>query len=176
MAMSTVPPDDDDAFRWEGDEDERATRTRRRRAKAGSEQATAVSPDAAAVDETVGDELVETVDDDLVDDDLDDDRPVISSLGIVVLGIFGGIALLETIGWVRGDLRLPFTTDVATGIAITTVLPFIIEILGRIAAVVAAPLWFAIVLWRIPAGPRRVLWLLIGAFLLVPWPVVVSAS
>ena len=129
----------DDAFRWEGDEEERATRPRRRRAaEAVSAQTASVATTGTATD--ADSESASDI----------QDAPAAGSVGIVLLGIFGGIALLETIGWIRADLRLPLTTDVSVAQTATTTLASLVEILGRIAAVVAAPLWFALVLWRIP--------------------------
>jgi hypothetical protein len=39
-----------------------------------------------------------------------------------------------------------------------------------VAAVLAAPLWFAVVAWRVRVPTQRLAWLVVGALVLLPWP------
>jgi hypothetical protein len=47
---------------------------------------------------------------------------------------------------------------------------FGVNVLGRVAAVLAAPLWFALAVWRVRVPTHRIAWLVVGALVLLPWP------
>jgi hypothetical protein len=95
--------------------------------------------------------------------DADELRPATSGVVLVSLGILGGIYLLYTIGWIISWQRLAYTD------------PDLLELgafrVQQVLAIVAAPLWFGATIFftrdRRPAF--RLLWLVIGALLLVPW-------
>jgi hypothetical protein len=90
---------------------------------------------------------------------------------LVVLGVLGGIALLETLGWIRSVTGVVLASTISPGNGTPVELvAFGVNVLGRIAAVLAAPLWFAVVVWRVRAPLQRIAWLLVGALVLVPWP------
>lgn len=101
----------------------------------------------------------------------DEDEPVAAPLGnvaLVTLGVLGGVYLLYAIGWFVSGSRFQLY-------AMATLEP-----VGYLAAwalaVAAAPLWFATVLGF---GARRPLWvrillLLAGVVVLVPWPFLMS--
>ena len=95
--------------------------------------------------------------------DVDELNPGMSAPVLVSLGILGGIYLLYTIGWVvsLGRFLYRFTTELEL-IAFHT---------EQVLAIAAAPLWFTVTLLltrdRMPAV--RLIWLLVGALVLVPW-------
>ncbi|QAY73703.1 DNA polymerase III subunit gamma/tau [Agromyces protaetiae] len=85
------------------------------------------------------------------------------SVELVVLGVLGGAYLLYTVGWLIAALGAApvFADPVAT----------FMYGLGRWFTVLAAPLWFGVVLWLTRERPRlRLIWLVAGAVLLVPVP------
>jgi hypothetical protein len=90
-------------------------------------------------------------------------QPSMSAVMLVSLGLLGGIYLLYTIGWFISWQRLiyvdPNTLELAA---------FRIQ---QVLAVLAPPLWFvlALVFTRERKPAVRLLWLVIGALLLVPW-------
>lgn len=89
---------------------------------------------------------------------------------LVSLGILGGVYALFTIGWVIGGLRLEGTAQ------------FLVSPVGyRFAfwlAVIAPALWFATVylLTRLSKPWLRLVWLIGGLALLVPWPFVMIGA
>jgi len=87
---------------------------------------------------------------------------------LLLLGIVGGVYLLYTIGWIVGGLNLQ-------GGALFLI-PGVMYQVALWAAVLAPALWFAAVwfLTRTAASWVRVLGLLGGVFLLVPWPFVMT--
>ena len=89
--------------------------------------------------------------------------PGMSAPVLVSLGVLGGIYLLYAIGWFvsLGRFLYRFTTDFEL-IAFHT---------EQVLAIVAAPLWFTItlLLTRDRRPVVRLIWLLVGAVLLVPW-------
>lgn len=89
-----------------------------------------------------------------------------SSVLLVVLGVLGGIYLLYTVGWI---ITVQHTR--------TTAAPPLEEIaLGvkKVLAIAVAAFWFGATLWltRRHRPVVRVIWLAIGALVLVPWPFV----
>ncbi|MDQ0892714.1 hypothetical protein [Agromyces ramosus] len=139
---------DDDALRWEGDDD----------------------PTLAPGWKTVG-EPVELRGADADGDEVPardaepapDAAPQTGSVELVVLGVLGGVYLLYAIGW------LLVATTAAPQLA-DPVAEFMYG-LGRWFAVAAPALWFGAVLW-LSVGHRRarIAWLVAGAVLLVPVP------
>ena len=131
---------DDQALRWEGDELLAAPRR---------------PAPAAVVDAPAGERVARRG----------------SPASLVALGVLGGIALLETIGWVQSvtGVVLRSTISPGTGSAVELA-AFGVNVLGRIAAVLAAPLWFLLALWRVRVPTQRIAWLVVGALVLLPWP------
>lgn len=136
---------DDDALRWEGDDDPTL-------APGWKAVGTPASPQPRA-DEAPRDD----------EEDAPDAAAPASSAELVVLGVLGGVYLLYTVGW------LIVATSQAPALA-DPVAQFMYG-LGRWFAVAAPPLWFAAVLW-LASGRRRarLAWLIAGALLLVPVP------
>ena len=98
------------------------------------------------------------------------DKAPLSSPMLITLGILAGVYLLFTIGWIVGGLRLQGTAQ------------FLVSPVGYQAALwlaIAAPLlWFvaAYVLSRTARTWVRLVWLVAGLVLLVPWPFVMVGA
>lgn len=89
---------------------------------------------------------------------------------LVTMGILAGIYLLYTVGWV---ITVQHTR--------TTAAPPLEEaalIVKEYCAILVSPLWFAatLLLTRNHSSTRRLVWLVIGAIILVPWPFVFGIS
>jgi hypothetical protein len=95
--------------------------------------------------------------------DADELRPATSGVVLVSLGILGGIYLLYTIGWIISWQRLTYTDPDQLELGAFRA--------QQLLAIIASPLWFGATIYftrdRRPAF--RLLWLVIGALLLVPW-------
>lgn len=143
---------DDDALRWEGDDDP----TLAPGWKAVGAPATA-GP--VAGDPSGSSDAPAAVD----DAETTDAAAQTGSTELVVLGVLGGVYLLYSIGWLITALgESPLFAD--------PVAQFMYG-LGSWFAVVAAPLWFGAVLWLASGNRRaRLIWLIVGAVLLVPVP------
>lgn len=149
---------DDDALRWEGDEDPtlapgwKAVGGPAQLGHANDATPTPTAPEGhheaggAAVDRSEHSSPAQT-----------------GSAELVLLGVLGGVYLLYAIGWLFAALAdLPLLAD--------PVAQFMYG-LGRWFAVAAAPLWFGAALWLTAGRHRaRLIWLIAGALLLVPVP------
>jgi hypothetical protein len=96
--------------------------------------------------------------------------PGISSTMLVVYGIFGGIYLLYTVGW----LIIAIRGNQETGVPLNDIMQHISTLL----AILAAPAWFIATL-ALTAGRRnwvRIVSFLIGMLLLIPWGFVIGVS
>lgn len=114
----------------------------------------------------------------LIDDRTDGDgRASGGGFALLVLGILGGIAVIETAFWIRSafELQIAASIDTGSGTAIEIV-SFVLNIAGRVLAVAAPVIWFAIVAWRVRVPSRRLALLVLGAVLLVPWPAILVAA
>ncbi|MET1051574.1 MAG: hypothetical protein ABWX65_02945 [Mycetocola sp.] len=95
----------------------------------------------------------------------------LSSVALVIFGVLAGIYLLYTIGWliaVQRDATAP--TDIV-GAAMHTV--------GLSFAVLAPALWVGATFWLTRASRTlrpRLLALLIGVIVLIPWPFIVGGA
>lgn len=103
-------------------------------------------------------------------DDLPADSRATGSAMLVVLGILAGAYLLFTIGWVLAALRGDYT--------VPNLLGEIMYQLGQFLAIVAPALWFGTVLLltRRRTALVRVVWLVVGAVLLAPWPFLLAGG
>ena len=92
-----------------------------------------------------------------------DDRPAEEGpasgggFALLVLGVLGGIAVIETAFWIRSafaarDRRLTVDTGGGTPIEIVA---FVLNVAGRVLGVLAPVAWFAIVAWRVRVPSRR---------------------
>lgn len=106
-----------------------------------------------------------TVDADGTDDggDAEELAPAMSGAMLISLGILGGVYLLYTVGWFVSWQRLVYVDS-----DLLELTAFRIQ---QVLAILAPPLWFVVTLLftreRKPAV--RLIWLLIGALLLIPW-------
>lgn len=156
-------PSDDDALSWAGDDDPTlvpGTDARVRPTADGDasaagehpagESATAVQPE---------DEVAHA-----------DASAPLSNAALILLGVFGGVYLLYTIGWLVGGLRLQT-------VAVFLVAPTV-SIPALVLAVAAPFVWFVAtyLLTRGRAAWLRLVWLAAGAVLLVPWPFAMLGS
>jgi hypothetical protein len=99
------------------------------------------------------------------------------SFALLVLGVLGGIAVIETAFWIRSafELSIAASLDAGTGTPLE-VASFALNVAGRVLAVLAPVVWFALVAWRVRVPSRRLVLLVLGALLLVPWPAILAAS
>ena len=96
---------------------------------------------------------------------------------LVVLGVLGGVAVLETAFWIRSAFQLQIAASVTPGAGTPLeVLAFVLNIAGRVLAVVAPVVWYAVIAWRVQLPSRRLALLVLGALLLVPWPAILAVA
>jgi hypothetical protein len=153
--------DDDDALTWAGARDPSLYETPEvkpskatKASKTPKAPASGTSVAASTTAALAGGESADT------DDEM---APAMSSVVLIALGLLGGIYLLYTVGWFISWQRLVYTD------------PDLLELAAfraqQVLAIIAAPLWFAATLFftreRKPAV--RLLWLVVGAVVLVPW-------
>jgi hypothetical protein len=93
--------------------------------------------------------------------------PGTGSLVLIGYGVFAGVYLLYTIGWFAAVLRNTLT--------LSGLIPEIMYQFGEFLAIVSPVLWLgtALLLTRGRRPLVRVLWLLVGMVVLVPWPILV---
>jgi hypothetical protein len=140
--------DDDDALTWAGGRDPSHYET---------PEAKAPKPATAPAVSTNKTAPAEPRDED------EESSPATSSVVLVSLGILGGIYLLYTAGWFISWQRFVYID------------PDLLELAAfraqQVLAILASPLWFGATLFltrdRKPAV--RLLWLVVGALVLVPW-------
>ncbi|GAA1818009.1 DNA polymerase III subunit gamma/tau [Agromyces neolithicus] len=157
-----APDPDDDALRWDGDDDPTLA--------PGWKTVGKPVPLAGASDETT-DAATGVVDEDtgVATSDADEgSRAQTGSVELVVLGILGGIYLLYTIGWFITALR---TTAPGLGIVDDAMYS-----LGLWLAVLAPALWLGLSFWLPGSRRSRLLWLIGGAIVLVPVPFVLGVT
>lgn len=99
-------------------------------------------------------------------DDDDELSPPTSAVVLVSLGILGGIYLLYTVGWFVSWQRFLYAS--------ADELELIAFHVQQVLAIVGPPLWFTVtlLLTRERKPQVRLLWLLVGALVLIPWPFV----
>ena len=98
------------------------------------------------------------------DDESEDAAPATSSVVLVLLGILGGIYLLYTVGWFVSWQRFVYVASTPLDQTAFSV--------QQALSLVSAPVWFVVtlLLTRDRKPTVRLLWLIIGALVLVPWP------
>jgi len=164
--------DADDPLSWAGDDDqsERVRATGSDRApslpsgwKAVGKDSESVRSDADAADVLAGADALEDGDDSSA-------APPLSTPMLLLVGIVGGVYLLYTIGWIIGGVNLQASA--------LFLVPSVMYDVGRWAAVLAPALWFGAVWILTRRSPSwvRVLGLLAGVALLVPWPFVMTGA
>lgn len=175
--MPVTPRPDDDALSWSGDDDptlDVGTPDARDLAE-GAEETEAVT-DAAPVALPKGFTAVGQGSGEVgrIEPDgsvvMPGDREPMSNAALISLGVFGGVYLLYVIGWIIGGLRLEGT---AAFLVSSAAYQF-----GLWLAVLSPVFWFAaaFVLTRRSPAWVRIVWLLAGAALLVPWPFIMTGA
>lgn len=150
--------EDSDALTWAGD-DERGrdvdTGPRRRaakRARAGAGVDDSDDADAAEPDDGAGP----------ADAAADALPPATSGLTLVSYGILAGVYGIFTIGWIVSVL--------GSGTTLGSLPAEIMYQFGEFLAIALPALWFVAVLRLATRPSRRLLWLLAGIPLVLPWP------
>jgi hypothetical protein len=163
---------EDDALRWEGDDDPTLAPGWKVVGKpvpldgasyatdAATSGTSPVPDDAASAEGAPSDEREPDTGEETVEAE---EAAQPGSAELVLIGMLGGVYLVYSVGW------LFWATSPAPELA-DPVAQFMFG-LGRWFAVLAPALWFGAVLW-LAAGRRRarLIWLLAGAVLLVPFP------
>jgi hypothetical protein len=104
----------------------------------------------------------------VADADAEGEPHGMGNAALVGIGIFAGVYLLLTLGWILGAARLQLVAQL-----------FLEPVAFQITlwlAVLALPLWFATVFW-LTSGKRswlRFTLLAAGALLLIPWPFILA--
>ncbi|MGP6171276.1 hypothetical protein ACTU6U_05430 [Microbacterium sp. A196] len=154
--------DADDALSWEGDDGhpDQKSAAEAEREPVLPKGWKAVGKDSTAVEDSGSDGAI-------VDSE---EPPALSTPMLLLAGIMGGIYLLYTIGWIIGGFRLQ--------VGALFLIPNVMYQVGVWAAVLAPALWFTAVwlLTRHSPSWQRILWLLVGVVLLVPWPFVMTGA
>ncbi|MFF2277486.1 DNA polymerase III subunit gamma/tau [Agromyces sp. NPDC058126] len=169
--MRPDPDADDDALRWEGDDDATlapgwkavgtpvplkgaATTAPRTGAGSDADAGTGTGTDAGTEE---GDDTVAPA-----------GGAQTGSVELVVLGVLGGVYLLYTIGWIITALR--------TATPGMSVVGDFMYSLGLWLAVLAAPLWFVLALRGARTARSRLAWLVAGAVVLAPLPFIFGVT
>lgn len=160
----------DDALSWAGDDDPTLTPPIQSGEAAAVTPANTEQPEAATVLEQA--ELAEDAEVEAELAAAEKASAQLSSAALITLGILGGVYLLFTIGW---GIVVARTT--VTFFPLDSLFLEICFRIGQFLSIAAAPLWFVSTLlltqkrtWRSRLG-----WLLLGVFVLVPWPFIQGA-
>ncbi len=167
--MGVASDPDDEALSWEGDDESRRARTPGEGRRARADRAPdAVTPPAPASDPTAAD--AEARANPAADAEPADEPGGLSTVALVALGVFAGVYLLYTVGWVLGAVGMQ-------GKALFLI-PGPVYAAAMWTAVLAPALWFAMVLLltRHSRDWVRLVLLVVGALLLVPWPFVIAGG
>jgi hypothetical protein len=146
---------DDDALSWDGDDDPTlAPQVAPRRSASGAQPEPEAAPTSRPGVET--DTAPASVDDAAA-------APM-SNVALVTLGVFGGIYLLLAVGWFIGGSRLQFVAQLFINPAAHTA--------AWILAIAAPAVWFATTMVLTRSRPMwlRVIALVVGTVVLLPWP------
>ncbi|WP_460795804.1 hypothetical protein [Microbacterium sp. GXF0217] len=155
--------DSDDALSWEGDEGHPAQKPNLPKGwNAVGKGSDRVVTDGAASD-AAPTEAPQGGDEDA--------QPVgMSPVMLLFVGVFGGVYLLYAVGWLIGGLNLKPLANLI--VADAMYVPWFI-------LAVAAPALWMLTVWLLTRGAQawvRILLLLAGAVLLVPWPFVMVGA
>jgi hypothetical protein len=146
---------DDDALSWDGDDDPTlAPQVAPRRSASGAQP----EPEAAPTSRP-------GIEPDTAPASVDDAAAApMSNVALVTLGVFGGIYLLLAVGWFIGGSRLQFVAQLFINPAAHTA--------AWILAIAAPAVWFATTMVLTRSRPMwlRVIALVVGTVVLLPWP------
>lgn len=160
---------DDDALRWEGDDDPTLAPGWRRVGNAAplTDARDGERADASAADLADGDADAAATGEPGAETSAAERRQS-GSVELLVLGVLAGIYLLYTVGWLLTAVRTDAPGTSIVGDAMYT--------LGLWLAVLAPALWFGLVYAVVARPSRRLLWLVVGAVVLVPLPFVLGVT
>jgi hypothetical protein len=152
---------DDDALSWAGDDDATlAPGWKRVGATAGAAPAgaseSAPTTDASAAASSRPDAPA------------DAEPKQLGSVELVVLGVLGGVYLLYTVGWLLTAIR---TSAPGLSVVGDAMYGF-----GLWMSVLAPALWFSLVAVLVKRPALRLVWLAVGAVVLVPLPFVLGVT
>jgi len=152
---------DDDALSWDGDDDPTLdTGAPASVVKPTPDTATQPTADAATTEPATSEAVPPA----------EGERAPMSNAMLITIGVLAGFYAIFTIGWVIGGLRLRDAAHYAVAD---------VAFQGPLWLAVLAPaLWFSAVylLTRHTESWVRLLWLVAGAILLVPWPFVMVGA
>jgi hypothetical protein len=175
---SDDPDRDDEALSWDGYDDPGLSRR-----PAGTNPTAPVAPvphsepsalrsDPASADaaSVAGSASAGTEPHWALDETPEDPHPGVGNVALVAFGVLGGVYALLTIGWIIGALRLQ-------GYALFFVAPVAFQV-SMWLAVLAPAAWFTAVAVLTRSGRTwiRLLLLLAGALLLLPWPFIMVGT
>ena len=152
---------DDDALSWDGDDDPTLdTGAPASVANPAADTSAAKTPDAVTPEPAIS----------AAAPPADEERAPMGNAMLITIGVLAGFYAIFTIGWVIGGLRLRDAAHYAVAD---------VAFQGPLWLSVLAPaLWFSAVylLTRHTESWVRLLWLVAGAILLVPWPFVMVGA
>ncbi|MEY4102236.1 MAG: hypothetical protein RIR88_370 [Actinomycetota bacterium] len=156
---------DEEALQWAGDNDERLSQSTSPKAPRVRRGASAIS----------GGESIRasrrTASGEAHVDSTEDTGPVgLSSFALLAFGVLGGIYLLFSVAWLITVLRNPTQFDDPLG--------NFMFVAGLWMAMLTPAAWFGAVLYLGRAKPAwvRLLFLVVGAALVIPWPFITWAG
>jgi hypothetical protein len=159
---SRMSTHDDEALQWAGDNDERLSqssspKTPRRRGGASAVSGEPIVASASVSQPPRADET-------------GDEAPGLSSFALLAFGVLGGIYLLFSVAWLITVLRNPTQFDDPLG--------NFMFVAGLWMALAAPAAWFGAVLFLGRAKPAwvRLVFLVLGAAAVIPWPFIVWAG
>ena len=160
MVKGMMARPDDDALSWDGDDDPTLdTGAPASAAKPGAGTSTP-QPDAATAPPSNSEAAPPTA----------EERAPMGNAMLITIGVLAGFYAIFTVGWVIGGLRLRDAAHYAVAD---------VAFQGPLWLSVLAPaLWFSTVylLTRGTESWMRLMWLVVGAILLVPWPFVMVGA
>lgn len=155
---------DDEALSWEGDDDPTLAPGWKRVGNAApvAEASSVDDADASSDDATAGDAGPAAA------GAATSPRRQVGSVELVVLGVLAGVYLLYTVGWLL--------TAVRTAAPGTSIVADVMYQAGLWLSVLAPALWFGLVSAVVAKPARRIVWLVVGAVVLVPLPFVLGVT
>jgi hypothetical protein len=103
----------------------------------------------------------------------------LGNAALITLGILGGVYALWTIGWIVGGLRVHGVAGfLVSSDGSASPLWTAGNLVAVWLAVLAPAIWFGTVVWLTRGGRAwlRLLFLIVGAILLVPWPFIMVGA
>ena len=154
---------DDDALRWEGDDDPTLAPGWKRVGGAAQVADASAAADAEAGADSSGAHADEAAAAAAVSP-----RRQAGSVELLALGVLAGVYLLYTVGWMLTAVRTEAPGTSIVGDAMYT--------FGLWLSALAPALWFGLVHVVVASTSRRLLWLVVGAVVLVPLPFVLGVT